>query len=55
MINGVTKNKVYDGRPQWVNKGLNDASRNQEFTRNRLLIILEASLNTRNKYSIHYL
>lgn len=33
MINGVTMNKVYDGRPQWSNwGGLNDATRNQEFT-----------------------
>ena len=33
MINGVTMNKVYDGRPQWGNwGGLNDATRNQEFT-----------------------
>lgn len=33
MINGVTMNKIYDGRPQWSNwGGLNDATRNQEFT-----------------------
>jgi hypothetical protein len=33
MINGVTMNKIYDGRPQWGNwGGLNDATRNQEFT-----------------------
>jgi hypothetical protein len=33
MINGVSMNKVYDGRPQWSNwGGLNDATRNQEFT-----------------------
>jgi CarboxypepD_reg-like domain len=33
MINGVVMNKVYDGRPQWSNwGGLNDATRNQEFT-----------------------
>jgi hypothetical protein len=33
MINGVTMNKLYDGRPQWSNwGGLNDATRNQEFT-----------------------
>jgi hypothetical protein len=33
MINGVVMNKVYDGRPQWGNwGGLNDATRNQEFT-----------------------
>ncbi|UPT72110.1 MAG: TonB-dependent receptor [Flavobacterium sp. JAD_PAG50586_2] len=33
MINGVSMNKLYDGRPQWSNwGGLNDATRNQEFT-----------------------
>jgi hypothetical protein len=33
MINGVMMNKIYDGRPQWANwGGLNDATRNQEFT-----------------------
>lgn len=33
MINGISMNKVYDGRPQWSNwGGLNDATRNQEFT-----------------------
>lgn len=33
MINGVTMNKLYDGRPQWNNwGGLNDATRNQEFS-----------------------
>ncbi len=33
MINGVPMNKIYDGRPQWSNwGGLNDATRNQEFT-----------------------
>ncbi|MEZ4852937.1 carboxypeptidase-like regulatory domain-containing protein [Flavobacterium sp.] len=33
MINGVEMNKIYDGRPQWSNwGGLNDATRNQEFT-----------------------
>jgi len=33
MINGLTMNKIYDGRPQWSNwGGLNDATRNQEFT-----------------------
>ncbi|HEX8562354.1 MAG TPA: TonB-dependent receptor [Flavobacterium sp.] len=33
MINGVMMNKIYDGRPQWGNwGGLNDATRNQEFT-----------------------
>ncbi len=33
LINGVTMNRVYDGRPQWANwGGLNDATRNQEYT-----------------------
>jgi len=33
MINGITMNKMYDGRPQWNNwGGLNDATRNQEFS-----------------------
>ena len=33
MINGVVMNKLYDNRPQWSNwGGLNDATRNQEFT-----------------------
>ncbi|WP_413999688.1 carboxypeptidase-like regulatory domain-containing protein [Flavobacterium sp. W1B] len=33
MINGVVMNKLYDGRPQWGNwGGLNDATRNQEFS-----------------------
>jgi hypothetical protein len=33
MINGITMNKIYDGRPQWGNwGGLNDATRNQEIT-----------------------
>ena len=33
MLNGVVMNKIYDGRPQWSNwGGLNDATRNQEFT-----------------------
>lgn len=33
MINGVQMDKIYDGRPQWSNwGGLNDATRNQEFT-----------------------
>jgi hypothetical protein len=33
MINGIAMNKLYDGRPQWGNwGGLNDATRNQEFT-----------------------
>jgi hypothetical protein len=32
MINGVSMNKSYDGRPQGQWGGLNDATRNQEFT-----------------------
>lgn len=33
MINGVAMNKMLDNRPQWGNwGGLNDATRNQEFT-----------------------
>lgn len=33
LINGVSMNKLYDGRPQWGNwGGLNDVTRNQEFT-----------------------
>lgn len=33
MINGIMMNKIFDGRPQWGNwGGLNDATRNQEFT-----------------------
>ena len=33
MINGISMNKIYDGRPQFGNwGGLNDATRNQEFT-----------------------
>jgi hypothetical protein len=33
MINGVLMDKIYDGRPQFGNwGGLNDATRNQEFT-----------------------
>ncbi len=33
MINGIIMNKIYDGRPQWSDwGGLNDATRNQEFT-----------------------
>nr|WP_297309006.1 TonB-dependent receptor [uncultured Flavobacterium sp.] len=33
FINGISMNKVYDGRPQYSNwGGLNDATRNQEFT-----------------------
>lgn len=33
LINGITMNRLHDGRPQWANwGGLNDATRNQEFT-----------------------
>ncbi len=33
MINGVSMNKIFDGRPNWSNwGGLNDGTRNQEFT-----------------------
>lgn len=33
MINGLSMNKIYDGRPQWSNwGGLNDATRNQEYS-----------------------
>jgi hypothetical protein len=33
MINGILMDKIYDGRPQFGNwGGLNDATRNQEFT-----------------------
>ena len=33
MVNGITMNKIATGRPQWANwGGLNDATRNQEFT-----------------------
>ncbi|NBW28706.1 MAG: TonB-dependent receptor [Flavobacteriaceae bacterium] len=33
MINGISMNKIYDGRPQYSNwGGLNDATRIQEFT-----------------------
>ena len=33
MINGIVMNKIFDGRPQFGNwGGLNDATRNQEFT-----------------------
>ncbi len=33
LINGIIMNKAYDGRPQYSNwGGLNDATRNQEFT-----------------------
>ena len=35
LINGVSTNKLYDGRPQWGNLGgLNDAQRIREFSRN---------------------
>ena len=33
MLNGMTMNKIYDGRPQWNNwGGLNNILRNQEFS-----------------------
>ena len=33
LINGITMNKAFDGRPQWNNwGGLNDVIRNQEFS-----------------------
>ncbi|SNY94739.1 TonB-dependent receptor [Flagellimonas pacifica] len=33
MVNGISMNKFFDGRPQWNNwGGLNDVLRNQEFT-----------------------
>ncbi|OMQ12213.1 carboxypeptidase-like regulatory domain-containing protein [[Flexibacter] sp. ATCC 35103] len=33
MLNGMSMNKIYDGRPQWSNwGGLNDVLRNQEFS-----------------------
>jgi hypothetical protein len=33
LVNGITMNKINTGRPQWANwGGLNDATRNQEFT-----------------------
>lgn len=33
MLNGMTMNKMYDGRPQWSNwGGLNNVLRNQEFS-----------------------
>lgn len=33
MLNGMTMNKIYDGRPQWNNwGGLNNVLRNQEFS-----------------------
>jgi len=33
LINGISLNKFYDGRPQWNNfGGLNDVTRNQQFT-----------------------
>ncbi len=35
FINGVEMNKIYSGRPQWSNwGGLNEVTRNQEFSRN---------------------
>ncbi|MGB6150828.1 MAG: carboxypeptidase-like regulatory domain-containing protein [Pricia sp.] len=33
LVNGISMNKFYDGRPQWNNwGGLNDVTRNQQFT-----------------------
>ncbi|KAF2336308.1 peptidase associated domain and porin domain-containing protein [Flavobacterium daemonense] len=33
MLNGMTMNKIFDGRPQWNNwGGLNNVTRNQEFS-----------------------
>ncbi|WP_158974720.1 TonB-dependent receptor [Cellulophaga sp. L1A9] len=33
LLNGITMNKFYDGRPQWNNwGGLNDVTRNQQFS-----------------------
>ncbi|WP_128755205.1 carboxypeptidase-like regulatory domain-containing protein [Aquimarina sediminis] len=33
LINGITMNKIFNGRPQWSNwGGLNDVQRNQEFS-----------------------
>jgi len=33
LINGISMNKMFDGRPQWNNwGGLNDVTRNQQFT-----------------------
>lgn len=33
LVNGITMNKLFDGRPQWNNwGGLNDVTRNQQFT-----------------------
>ncbi|HEA23551.1 MAG TPA: TonB-dependent receptor [Pricia antarctica] len=33
LVNGLSMNKFYDGRPQWNNwGGLNDVTRNQQFT-----------------------
>ena len=35
LLNGITMNKIYNGRPQWSNwGGLNDVLRNQEFFEN---------------------
>ncbi len=58
MINGVVMNKLYDGRPQWSNwGGLNDATRNQEFTTGSLPsdytfggILGTQAINTRASY-----
>lgn len=33
LLNGISMNKIFDGRPQWNNwGGLNDVTRNQEFS-----------------------
>tara|TARA_R110002049_G_scaffold28018_1_gene96211 strand:+ start:278331 stop:281069 length:2739 start_codon:yes stop_codon:yes gene_type:complete len=33
LVNGISMNKMFDGRPQWNNwGGLNDVTRNQQFT-----------------------
>lgn len=33
LVNGITMNKLFDGRPQWNNwGGLNDVTRNQQFS-----------------------
>lgn len=58
MINGIVMNKLYDGRPQWSNwGGLNDATRNQEFTMGSLPsdytfggILGTQSINTRASF-----
>jgi hypothetical protein len=57
MINGVVMNKIYDGRPQWGEGGLNDALRNQEFTLGTAprIIHLGYFRNTRNQHTSFYL